>query len=102
MGNSSAVSELKAVMSIKRFRQDLDRNLGKLVEVESKIKYLNNKAIDYACDAIKQLQLAGDLVNLASFIWSNGETSSRQLAVELGTSAVCDQMNLCPISMALS
>lgn len=46
MGNSSTVSELKAVMSIKRFRQDLDRNLVKLVEAESKLKQLNNKAMD--------------------------------------------------------
>jgi hypothetical protein len=33
------------MISIKRFRQDLDRNLVKLVEVESKIKHLNKKTI---------------------------------------------------------
>ena len=48
MGNSSAISELKAVMSIKRFRQDLDRNLVKLEAAESKIKHLNKKTDDYA------------------------------------------------------
>ena len=42
------MSELKAVMSIKRFRQDLDRNFIKLDEVESTFTYLNNKAIDLA------------------------------------------------------
>ena len=48
MGNSIAVSELKALMSIKRFRQDLDRNFVKLDEVESNFKHLNSKAIDFA------------------------------------------------------
>ncbi|XZE20353.1 hypothetical protein SH449x_000221 [Pirellulaceae bacterium SH449] len=46
MGNSSLshASELQAVMSIKRFRQDLDRNFDQMVEVESKIKRLNDSA----------------------------------------------------------
>ena len=60
MGNSSTVSELKAVMSIKRFRQDLARNLVKLEEVESKIKHLNNKAIDYASQS-------GDAASVATW-----------------------------------
>jgi hypothetical protein len=46
MGKFSATSEPKAVTSIKQFRQDLDRNLVKLVDVESKITHLNNKALD--------------------------------------------------------
>ncbi len=33
MGNTSNVSELKAVMLIKRFRHDLERNFGQMVEV---------------------------------------------------------------------
>ncbi len=37
MGNTSTVSELKAVMLIKRFRHDLERNFDQMVEVESKI-----------------------------------------------------------------
>lgn len=45
MGKFSASSELKALISIKRFRRDLDRNLVKLVWVESKLRYLNKKTL---------------------------------------------------------
>jgi hypothetical protein len=45
MGKCSSISKLKALISINGFRHDLDRNLVKMVEVESKIEYLNKKTI---------------------------------------------------------
>lgn len=52
------VSELKAVMAIRRFRQDLDRNFGQMTEVESKIKRLNSKASGVAINTANASSVA--------------------------------------------
>ena len=81
MGNTSPSqnSELKAVMAIRRFRQDLDRNFGLMIDVESKIKRLNLRASDDSFDKATENSVASwksKLLNINDSI----ETIKRILA----------------------
>ena len=45
---------------------------------------------------LQQFKVPCYMINLRGFIWPNGKTGSRRLAMEFGSAAVCDQLNLKP------
>ena len=66
-------------MAIRRFRQDLDRNFGLMIDVESKIKRLNLRASDDSFDKATENSVASwksKLLNINDSI----ETIKRILA----------------------
>lgn len=42
---------------------------------------------------LQQLEVPGYTINPRGFVWPNGKTGSRRLAMEFGSAAVCDQLN---------
>ncbi len=82
MSNSSTISELNSVIAIKKFRQDMDRNFSQLVEIESKIRGFNNRAIDRVFNTGSAMSIAdwkaklvkiNDAIESVTHILENGK-----------------------------